>query len=316
MIKIAARFTPFSHQIGASSLIPGSPFIVEAYPTKLCFISEKEVYETPLEVIGPVEGFTLQQDLEKDRILLFGRGKSGYFYYTITHAGKKIQVERLRGETTTLEVESEPFSPMHRERLSLGMHKKLDWDLVLRRKELKEMLPLLFFLGQKIPPLGREKGQKLESLEDFSTFLQVGFRGILVPKRFDNLFQGLGWSGVPMHLSLLSSLREGYEAIRSFFIQEKEQIDILPKLPKEFFSGRLVDIATEKTLLDIEWTKGKLRQVTLRPKVTGKLSFSFPKELSSFRIRQKIGEKGSFISTKEALFLTQGERYFLDNFQK
>ncbi len=316
MIKIVERFAPFSHLPGTSSLIPGSPFIVEAYPAKLLFFSEKEMHEMPLDIVGPVEGFTLQQDLEKGKALFFGKGKGGYFHLTITHVGKEIRVQFLRGKEQRIPVESEPFQSPHKERLSLGVHKKLDWDLVLRRKELKEILPLLFFLGQSIPDLGKEKGQNLETLEDFSTLIQAGFRGIFVPKRMDTLFLGLNWKGVPDHLPLLSPLREGYEAIRSLFIREEKDIHIHPNLPKEFVSGRLVGILTEKALLDIEWTKGKLRRVTIHAKHTGEISFVWPKELTSFHLRRGIAERGTWVKTGEKLTIASGERYFLDKFQK
>ncbi len=270
-----------------------------------------------LDVLGPVEGFTLQQDLEKEQALVFGRGKGGYFHCTITHVGKEIKVRFLRGNEHTIAVKTDSFQNTHKERLSLGVHKKLDWDLVLRRRSLKEILPLLFFLGQTIPSLGKEKGQKLESLEDFSTLIQAGFRGIFVPKRFDDLFLGLNWGGIPKHLSLLSPLREGYEAIRSFFIQEFDRnIHIHPSLPKDFFSGRLVGLVTKKGILDLEWTKGKLRRVTIHATCSGEISFLWPKELTSFRMHKRVAEKGDWISTKEMLPVIAGERYFLDKFQK
>jgi hypothetical protein len=64
-LTIAEKFCPFSHTPGSSCLIPGTWWSVQAFPTRLCFSHRDQRIEISLELTGPVELFTLEQDLEK-----------------------------------------------------------------------------------------------------------------------------------------------------------------------------------------------------------------------------------------------------------
>jgi len=75
-IKIAERLRPFSHTPGASCLIPGTCFAVTAFPTLLRI----DQHEIKLKLTGPVSNFTLQQDLEKNCVFVFGKAKEGHLY--------------------------------------------------------------------------------------------------------------------------------------------------------------------------------------------------------------------------------------------
>ena len=172
MIKIADRFRPFSHKAGQICMVPCSTWAVEAYPTEIRMFRNEESVSLQLELTGPVDGFTLEQDLEKNVVRVFGRAKEGYFHFEIAHKGKVLLISLKRGKSIpyqfagkkgVLEREQfleiltdEAFIQYYTERLSLGMNKKLDWDLVTRRNDLKEILPVLFFLGQKGDPSFQE----------------------------------------------------------------------------------------------------------------------------------------------------------------
>ena len=324
MIKIRDRFRPFSHRPGAKCMIPKSNWGVEAYPTEIRIFREEQVIPIYLELTGPVQGFTLEQDLEKEVVRLFGRAKEGYFNFEIAHEGRVITIVLKRGKSIAyrfgdkrgvlqrhqfLELSVEEASlPFHTERLSLGMNKKLDWDLVIRRLDLREILPVLFFLGQKIDPC---------DMQYTEPYLPQQFEGILVPLRKSRQGLGLKEETIPSTFQVSAVLRKSYEAIRNYFIEEVNgEVAILSNLPSEFVSGRMTCIKTSKAIFDIEWTKRKLRQMRIEALQEGVLSIRWPKEVDSFRLKHRPQEKGRMVNKDEELLLTSGQIYYLDKFQK
>lgn len=284
MIKIAQKFRPFSHTPGSICLIPGTDRVVEAFPT-LIRIDGKEI---PLSITGPVDGFTLEQDLERDLVRVFGKAKEGHFCHTFVSENKKTDFERL----------------------SFGIHKQLDWDLVGRRRDLLEVLPLLFVLGQKknLPSVS----EYYQTLEEFETLMMAGFRGILVPVSRDERYLGLALDEmVPM-----MRLKKAYESIRRLFIIETGEIYVLPNLLKPFHAGRMTGITLAHCKMDLEWTKRKVRRVHIEGMHDASLHFHWPKEIATFRIRKDVRERGIVVSSKDPIAIQAGKRYFLDKFEK
>ena len=77
---------PFSHLPGESSMLPKSSWSVTAYPTRVELENlgeAKEKISFLLELEGPIEGFTLMQDLERNFVRVFGTAKEGYFSYRL-----------------------------------------------------------------------------------------------------------------------------------------------------------------------------------------------------------------------------------------
>jgi len=237
-ITIAQKLCPFSHRKKVGCVLPGVGTELEIYPALIRFIDGEE---QPLDIQGPVERFTVEQDLEKGEVRLYGFAKSGYYKHTI--AGK----------------------PPTKERLSLGSHKTQDWELIQRRNDPKEILPLWHKLGISLPDVKVPVGGTatlLEKCTDLASLMElyhIAFEGMLVPRLEDSFHQGVTLPPIESVGSPLALLTEGAKKIRNlFFSQEGSQLHILPHLPKELHAGRMVQIASPSIgTLDFEWSKKK-----------------------------------------------------------
>jgi hypothetical protein len=246
MITIAKKLRPFSHMYGAKCLLPGTDTVIEAFPNLLRIGKE----EIPLNITS---GFTLQQDLERNCVWVFGK-----------NFRKKI----------------EGNSPKNIETLSLGSHKSQDWDMVLRRMDMVEILPILFNLGQK-----SKSGMPVE-ISNYEEFYRASFQGIAVPNG--------------------SILRSVYEKIRSHFILENsDEIVFLPDNP--FPHGRLLNLQTQFGTIDLEWIKGKMKRAIIHPTVTGEIRLPH-----RFRKKMQLHEKGTVI--QGLLTVEAGKKVYLDRF--
>jgi hypothetical protein len=320
-IKIAERLRPFSLIPGASCVLPGSCFVLEAFPTQLRIAGR----EWKMPLTGPVTGFTLQQDLEKNCVYVFGKAKEGYFRVRVEASDSGFQITAEKGPLKSAFIEAEvPYvSKILFERLSLGNHKSQDWDQVQRRCDLKEILPVLFCLGQKIPLLPPQPltgtARLLELPEDrkqlpaaLEALFKAAFRNILVPRLMDDQHQGLVVEepglGNPFFL-----LQEGAKRVRAlFFKQNERRLSFLPNLPIPFDSGRMLGLqAPGIGEIDIEWSKKILRRVILRATTSGEVLFDLQNEIKSFRVGKK-----KKLKSNEPLLLEAGKTYNLDRFQK
>lgn len=286
-ISIAQRLRPFSHRPGASCLVPGTAWQVTAFPTLLQFY-HLQTGEEREEVLSGEKNFTLTQDLERGEVRV-GR-----------HV---IQLGKL---------------PSSIERLSLGSHKALDWEMRSRRVDLRDILPVWFRLGQMVPADGTINFPALDKLE-VVPFLEKVFRayfhGILVPRLFDDDHQGLFPANKSLATAPLALLHEGACWIRSLFFQD--DFKFLPNLPPQFHAGRLVHLQTKDgDIIDMEWSKKLLRRVVIRPGKTRKVRFQLQKSLVSFRVRRERKDRGHRISVEEDLLLENHKAIFLDQFQK
>lgn len=320
-IEIGERLRPFSHMPGAACLLPGTSLVIEAFPT-LLRMGDREI-RWPLT--GPVVDFTLQQDLERHCIFVFGRAKEGYFRLRIEGSDQGVHVEVEKGALEGICVRCEiPFVPKAPfERLSLGSHKAQDWELVQKRCDLKQLLPTLFCLGQKIPrippqplqgtarllTLPQERGELAAALE---AFFKAAFTHLLVPRLKDDQHQGLvpeeEAKGDPAFL-----VQEGAKMIRSLFFEQTERrLAFLPHLPIPFDTGRMVGLkAPGIGEIDFEWSKKKLRRALIRASVSGEVLLELQKEIKTIRVGKKKKQKGS-----EPLLLEAGQTYLLDRFEK
>ena len=347
------KFRPFSHTPGAGALIPGSFWVVCAYPTKLVLknlVSGKEK-SLDLAVTGPVKRFTLLQDLERRAVLVFGTAEEGYFRLMLTHKEKKISIlakrtpasglvigrEKLKPkEMMQISVAEKNYLPPYVEHLSLGCHKAQDVDLMRRRLELSELLPFWFRIGQLTPPtacpyeegtltlLGLienelEESDKLHIAKPFLELFVAGFSDVFVPRLIDEQHQGV----VPQikvlksGMSPLTLLTEGAGLIRSLFFQQKDdEIALLPCMPPELHAGRLVNIhASDMFTCDIEWSKKSLRRVVIRPLKNISITLRLQKSIKTYRVRTSPRAKGETVAAKDSLILERGKPLFLDHFE-
>jgi hypothetical protein len=336
-IKIASRLHPFSHVPGALCLIPKSQWTIQVFPTLLRFKSMSgEQIEHPLPLRGPVKNFTVEQDLEKGGIEVFGETPDGFIRYRILREEKEI-VLLFDKKKVVICPDDSPKLAETPERLSLGMHRSQEWEMVHRRQDLGEIFPAWLRLAQLTPAAALPKSsagnftfleecrnliqhqKKEEIVPAFINFFNAGFHGILVPRLVDDQHQGLTPAGeLPAQTSSLPLLTEGGKLIRSLFISEsKEGIAILPCLPPEFHAGRLTHIKLQNgDELDIEWSKKLLRRAIYRSLSGRPVQLILQKPLHNFRLRRSLKDKGQNISRDEPIPTTSGETLFLDRFQK
>jgi hypothetical protein len=316
MLKITEKLRPFSHQPGTSCLIPGSSWILSAFPAMLSV----QGIDYPVCLTGPVREFTVQMDLERDCVWIWGIAKEGHFRFKLfadeiglallvdrcSESGLGIGTHKLkRKEKILLLSGGNVRLPKKIERLSLGNWKAQDWDLVRRRNEPREWVPILFALSQKVPLTGDANGGPLDLLDKLAEFFPAAFTGILVPHLIDPLHQGLfpdDGHGDPLALLTLS-----YKKIRSALIQDEQ---ILPALPSDWDCGRVLGLQTQYGPLDLEWTKGAIRQMILHAEKSAKASFTFSKPVKSFRFNGVRTEQG------QSLAIEARKKYTFDRFQK
>jgi hypothetical protein len=333
-IEIAQRLRPFSHVPGATCVLPKSVWQVQVFPTKLLFnnLQNGKQLEFPIALKGPMHGFTVELDLEKAHVRVFGKTPDGFVRYVIRRdeEGIVIHVDKKSPQLLALAKDEDAYVPVPLERLSLGIHKAQDAELICKRHDLKEIFPLWHRLGRLIPSVPSKKvgtlalleqcrkqalaGDKEDLAASFLNLFDAGFSSLLTPRLRDEQFQGLipDLSEIPAGSSSLPLLSEGAALIRSLFLQESpNELALLPCLLPEFHSGRLTSPE-----ISLEWSKKLLRCVILRPSTSREVRLILQKPLDSFRLRTSLRERGRVLTRDEPLQLTAGKTLFLDRFQK
>lgn len=344
-IRISQKIAPFSHTTWFRSVIPHTTCLAEIFPTALHIQEwEGEIYKNLFQLTGPVKGFTVQIDAQKGALRVFGTAQEGAFSYLLFAEKEGIYLFLEKGplpfpvKMKHRLVEIKEFqSETSEERLSLGMHKKQEWDQVIRRCDLREIFPTWLALGWQLP---LEKGEKSpnkegnydllsacrqvvlekkkgEVIDAFTHLFQAGFSGVLVPHLNDPRFLGLS-TPTEKHLSPLPLFKESAELIRSLFFQEEGDLfSILPIVPPEFHSGRFVNLLTARgDRIDLEWTKKLVRRVIIHPKETREVRLLLQKPLKSFRVRVDRSDRGKRVLATDPLTLKRGCPLYLDRFEK
>jgi hypothetical protein len=307
-IEIKEKITPFSHQNGIECLVPLSDWVVQVFPALI----KVHNFEFPIKITGPVKEFTVQMDLERECLWIWGIANEGHYRLKIfaDDLGLSLYVDRApksgiqigghqlerKGKLGLAKGGQFSHSP-EIERLSLGNWKAQDWDLVRRRGDFKEIAPLLFMLGQKLPFV-----ETLPLIHQEHFFL-AALSGLCAPKPQDAINQGLP----PFDVEPIALIQSAYRTIRQFLIQGDY---ILPRLPSDWTAGKVVGLQTESGTLDIEWTKGHMRRMIFSATETSEVKFLFTKEISSCRCNGAVLENGT-------LFAVEGnKKYLFDHFQK
>jgi hypothetical protein len=311
-ISISNRLKPFSHTPGAACLIPGTCWEIEAFPA-LIRLGKK--YELSLYLTGPVKDFTLEQDLERNCVMVAGHAKEGF--YRLKFQGKSGGIEMaavnapvgflINGapvrsqERLFFADEVDFFLPANWERLFLGVSKALDWDLVVRRFDTREILPLLFGLGQKLPLIKPQPLQgtgKLLEEGKLDSFCRAAFGKMLVPRLIDEQHQGLVLPETAIGGDPCFLLQEAARRIRAlFFRQEGSQVSLLPA--NTFPSGRMTGIfASGIGEIDLEWASRQLRRAILRASSSEEMTIVLRAESRSLSNREKPTSSTGFISDR------------------
>lgn len=196
-ISIAERLRPFCHLPGTSVILPGWGCQVQIFPCLIRLYHLKKslpllLTEINLDLKGPIQQFTICNDLEKGRLTVSGKTADGWMRYHLIssrqnegirlfverapvngfsiHQGNKSIILRDKEWLDLLEQDNffEPFQISVCDRLSLGNNKAQDWELIKRRLDLAEIFPILHRLGQIIPtmPITHVREGTLSLLED------------------------------------------------------------------------------------------------------------------------------------------------------
>jgi len=343
-IDIALRFKLFSHVPGTTCLIPGTLWRAQVYPTLIKFfgpLGEKVTY--PFSHGGPLEQFTIEQDLEKREVRILG--KTGEQFLRSLVFCRKGELEFVEGKNAPLQIAS--ISPWKERsscdtspRLSMGVHKKQEWEGIKQRRELVEILPLWFYLGAMTPHVETQDTQgvrrgSLMLLDECKHLLETrqrreleirlrylflaGFSGMFNPRMHDADHQGI-LSDVPEEdlKTALLLLSEGAQSIRGLFVSQADgRLSLLPCLLPSFYAGRFVNLFTEDgDGLDLEWSKGMLRRAILRPVADRTVMLEWPKELRHCKVRSSLKDRGRTLKRGEPLELHSHQPLFLDRFEK
>ncbi len=342
-IEIAQKWAPFSHTTWFRSLIPRTSCLVEIFPT-LLHIDEWEGKSVckALPLTGPIHNFTVQLDAAHGRLKVFGKAQEGFFSYLLfaEEGGLFVYLEKgdlpfpLKMKERLMEINRwnpHPFA----ERLSLGVHRKQDWELIVRRADLREIVPFWFAIGSLVPDeqIRDEnegnytlldvckrlvaKKDKIELPQAFLNLFSASFSGLFTPHLNDPRFLGLS----PMSdkkLSPLPLFKESAALLRSLFFQESEEVwHLLPVLLPEFHAGRFLHIQTSLgDSVDLEWSKKLLRRAILTPAKTRTIELQLQKGIKTYRLRTGAKDRGQERSRSAPLELQAGTVLYLDRFQK
>lgn len=338
-IEIPQRLHPYSQLPGTYFMLPGTPFRLQIFPAliKVDDLSQATpITMIKLDVEGPVADFTVQQDLERGFIVVWGKSKKGYFRYKIVgaHDGASmlISIEKqninlsCEGELTlhsqtsnqyilarTHSTEFIPYAPSNDvDRLFLGNTKSQDWSLMRRRLDLTQILPLWHRLGQLVPSKHSDSIETSSFLDMFLANFDFG----MSPRLVDTDYQGIVTTKIEG--SPLQILTQGAELIRSKFLQVRsDQVHILPELSPEFHCGRFLNVACESLgKIDLEWSKKAIRRAVFLATNTGDVVFIFYNSKTRCRLRTSHKDSGIEYTSGHKLSVIAGTSYWLDNFEK
>lgn len=335
-IEIDKKYRPFSQSFGERALIPKSGVEVQAFPGKLNFVDRtgppfKEV-EIFFGIKRPIDKFFIFQDLEKKRVeVSFFMGREFFRYQIFLKSGeiliflkrgndllltkKNRHFHLKRGESfSVMKVESE--AEKNGEKLFLGVSKKQDIALILRRRDLREILPLIFSLSKLVPSIelsGRFPPLKTE--RDFLSLIETHFLGMFSPTLEDvNYLGGALVSGASSPLFILKKMDR---AIRDLFILEgRDYIHLLPSIFKSFHSGRFLNLETKWGGLDIRWSKKILKGIIFRSKRSSSFRLRLQSKIESFRVRGDRKDRGRIYSASDILSFKKDKLYIIDRFSK
>ncbi len=341
-IQIADRLKFFSHTPGHLVMIPGTHVHAKVFPTALFLKDDAGVQvEVLFDLKGPIDPFTVEQDLERREVRIYGEAQQGYYRLKLAmdETSLKLFFEKtpalgisigektyMSGDVLELMQNVAVFKEPFQERLFLGSSKKKETDSIRRRKDLREVFPLWHLLGAITPHLEEkplplleeaiEKKDKKAILDLFSQIYLAYFSSGLVPRKEDEERQGFA---VLEGVNPRSLLQKGSSYIRSLFFQEKEDgLHILPCIIPLFVCGKMIQIKTQSgCTVDIEWTKHRLRRMCIKVSQDQTLKLHFGSDVESFRVKTSAKDRGRIFPGKgSAISVKEGDILSLDLFQK
>ncbi|OGN63109.1 MAG: hypothetical protein A3F09_02325 [Chlamydiae bacterium RIFCSPHIGHO2_12_FULL_49_11] len=302
MIKIREKITPFTHEIGSTVWVPYTDCFVRVYPAKL-FVGDRGI---DLPVKGPVKKFTVLLNLEQGRVEVFGEGRDGFFQLNIFGENNRLVIRMVRGEKKEWTLPCETILPFPKEKLLLGSLKKLEWEKVASRFDLREWYPILFLMGQMGPkaphPLDAAPAHLLGYLSSF-----------LKAETGDVQFQGLDLR--PLPVPLFSLYHAFFQSIRNrFIVADGKKIELLPKVVSPFDRGRMVGVHTDFGTLDMQWSGYKLKTCIFRCTQNAEIVL-VSKLHKTCGVRLYLKQKRRLFVLDRPFELKAGSIYLLDKFE-
>lgn len=331
--NIKDRFCLFSHEPGVEVLLPFTDCIIKIFPNR--WVVNNRVID--LAIQGPVKGFTVQQDIEKARLVVYGIANGCYFCFflfakqdqlvcLLDRYSKDVISYSLDAKLSTFQKKQEvvlpisltSFSPGN-ERLSLGCYKAQNIDLMKINKPIKLLLPVWYRLSQIQPfmdiDLTSHQYRSTDLQKSVIHFFNRYFSKVSVPALEDSR------EGLPdffeKDTNLIEFLQTTYLQIRQlFFMQDDNRFSILPKLPSIFNCGRVISLSGGKYgVIDFEWSKGRIRKLFFKSNLDASIYWDFS-NVSSFRITSLRQGKKAALKAAMPVTVTKGESYLLDHFEK
>jgi hypothetical protein len=340
----------FTHRPGTKIYLAGASYVIEVYPTALrlyaCHASELEcVKEISFPEFGPLSGWVVFIDSIRQTLQVEGRGRQGFIRYRIYSTSDglflkpsscmmKVAVDGFgtdvqKGAAIVLSAGAGTPPRFPTPRLLLGCNKAPNWDRISDRPTMEEVLSLWYQLSSpneeiSLRPSSTLFGAVVEAVQKkdattiisaFETFFGAAVDGFFVPKRYDDLFLGHKDPLLPNEMSLSQIHSSLCSMIRSLFLREEGgAVEILPCLPKELSSGRLL----HETLLsgyqiNVEWRKGQVRRVLLHATHDGMVTMKAHAATASIRLLSGGARKKVF-AIGEGVEVQEGKNYLLDNF--
>ncbi len=337
-IQIRERLRPFTHQYGTLIPLPRSFYSVQLFPTHLIFHDLRKgggdpVHELALDITGPIHEWSATLDLESASIQVSGHAQEGFFRFHLFGNRESVLFDDGDERHLILGSHFEPSKNPPLPRISFGCHKKADWQQVVKRNCIQEVLPFWAKLGRMMPEVPLGQGGTLDLLEELSTLSEklpeerlpllekcwrLAFHGLLTPTTRDLFHQGERLSHVEADVSPLPLLTEGARLIEKLLYSvEGLGIELLPALPSPLYCGRVTGIEEVKgAKIDFEWTKKVLRRVAIDCSEKIEIALTLPKRVKRFRLRSHKCDRGQWKSSGEPLTLEKDGRYLLDNFER
>lgn len=354
-ISIKERQRPYAIRPGVGFLLPRTPLLVRAYPTRLeihhLLTQENVVYAIGFSGGAP-DFFHIEQDLERGWLKILQHNSSAKSIYQLVLEEGRVELQLKRGGPLTcdgqefssgealslLELSQEQWtSSIPLERFSTGITRKQEVGALFQRHDVREWLPHWFRLGGWVPSTSLPPGPSLihsaqeEALradgvalaEVLRRLFRVGFCEGFLPMTQDPQRWGEELPPLPAKArDPLPLLVEGRSLIRSCFLQEKTpgHLSLLPLLLPPLHAGRMTSLAFSGGELDLEWSKKRLRRVAIRPSHAGEVSLNLPSRVRRFRLRTFSVSctsllRLSLLDRETPISLSPEETLFLDRFE-
>lgn len=333
---------PWSHTPGIEGWLSGSSCFAKIFPRRLeiysCVGKEKVLSaQIFFPKLSYSDDWTVFFDSLRYKTIVQGHSENGFFRYEISVDEKGIFLQTLKGDLECegmegyflltrgekhLLVESVLMGrPYPTSRLHLGSNRAPCLDRMLLKPDLLELVPFWYMLGKPVSGLEGESSllttfEQVGSFDSLMQFFLAGIQGFFVPKVRDDRYLGFQEPLLPSNKSLSSVHDSVASVLRSYFLKEEgSHLFLLPNLPKECESGRLLrEQLHSSSLISIEWRKHTLRRVLIHQRVDEEVTLVTPHACTTYTLQTLGTKEKRHVSSGCPITLKGDERYLFDHF--